>query len=267
MTSNSILSPSSKPVSTQAPGQDEQLRDTLASSHTGPVTRKRHRRFPLSEEVKIRCWTVLALGALWLLGKTTRKRYVGGDELVAHWQRGEQVILTFWHSRILLMPFPYRTYGGRNACIMNSIHRDGEIITRVIKRFGIKAVRGSSTRGWMGGLKGMLEAYRQGSDLIVVPDGPRGPRQQAKPGVLQLARATGAPIFPVTYGAAWKHTVRSWDRLLIPFPFSPVLYVVGQPIRVPPDASPELMEEKRQELEATLLAITDQADSSFTADR
>ena len=71
----------------------------------------------------------------------------------------------------------------------------------------------------------------------------------------------------MTYGAAWKHTVRSWDRLLIPFPFSPVLFVGGQPIRVPPDASAELMEEKRQELEATLLAITDQADSSFTADR
>ena len=228
---------------------------------------RRQRRFPLSEELKIRCWAALALAALWLLGKTTRKRHVGTEELLAHWQRGEQVILTFWHDRILLMAFPYRTYRGQKACVMNSIHRDGEIITRVLKHFGVRAVRGSSTRGWMSGLKGMLEAYRQGYDLLVVPDGPRGPRHQAKPGVLQLARATGAPIFPVTYGAARRTTARSWDRLLSPFPLSRVLYVIGRPIRVPTDASPELMEEKRKELEDTLLTITAQADESFRTAR
>jgi hypothetical protein len=225
------------------------------------------RHFPLSEELKIRAWTALALGALWLLGKTTRKRYISAEELLACWQRGEQVILTFWHGRILLMPFPYRTYRGQKACIMNSMHRDGEIITRVIQRFGVKAVRGSSTRGWMGGLKGMLEAYRQGYDLLVVPDGPRGPRYHVKPGVLQLARATGASVFPVSYGAAWKTTVRSWDRLLIPFPLSRVTYVIGRPIRVPADASPELIEEKRKELEDTLLTITAQADESFRTEQ
>ena len=235
---------------------------TLALSQRERERRPTNRqpRFPLVEELKIRCWTGLALGALWLLGKTTRKRYIGAEELFARWQRRDQVILAFWHNRLLLMLFPYR---GQKACIMNSAHRDGEIITRVIKRFGISAVRGSSTRGWLGGLKGMLEAYRRGYDLIVVPDGPRGPRYQAKAGVLQLARVTGAPIFPVTYGAQWKLTVRSWDRLLIPFPLSRVTYVVGRPILVPADASAEQMEEKRQELQESLLAITAQADESF----
>ncbi|MBI3798699.1 MAG: hypothetical protein HY268_17250, partial [Deltaproteobacteria bacterium] len=80
---------------------------------TGSGTRNRPRRFPVSEELKIRAWAALALGALWLLGKTTRKRYVGVEELLACWQRGEQVILTFWHGRILLMPFPYRIYRGQ----------------------------------------------------------------------------------------------------------------------------------------------------------
>jgi len=268
MTFNSTISPCSKSASGQSSWGEEQLHETpVPPSHTGPAQHRQQRRFPIGEELKIRCWTILALGALWLLGKTARKRYIGAEELLAHWQRGEQVILTFWHGRILLMPFPYRTYRGQKVCIMNSIHRDGEIITRVIKRFGVKAVRGSSTRGWMGGLKGMLEAYRQGYDLIVVPDGPRGPRHQVKPGVLQLARVTGAPIFPVTYGAAWKIMMRSWDRLLIPFPLSRVTYVIGQPIRIPTDASPELMEEKRKELEDTLLTLTAQADASFKAER
>jgi lysophospholipid acyltransferase (LPLAT)-like uncharacterized protein len=217
-------------------------------------------RFPLREELKIRGWTVLALGALRTLGLTIRKQYSGGEELLACWERHQQVILVFWHNRILFMPFPYQ---GRKACIMNSIHRDGEIITRVIKRFGINAVRGSSTRGWMGGLKGMLEAYRHGYDLIVVPDGPRGPRYRAKPGVLQLARATGAPIFPVTCSAAWKLTVPSWDQLMVPLPFSRVRYVAGSQILVPPDASPAQMEEKRQELEHSLIQITNEADRYF----
>lgn len=236
----------------------------MTSSSTTPLSSSQPPPFPWKEELKIRCWTALARGALWLLGKTTRKQHLGGEELLAYWDRREQTIFAFWHSRILLMLFPYR---GQKACIMNSIHRDGEIITRVIKHFGIGAVRGSSTRGWMGGLKGMLEAYRQGYDLIVVPDGPRGPRHQAKSGVLQLARATGAPIFPVTYSAAWKITVRSWDRLLIPLPLSRVLYVVGRPIFVPSDASSELIEEKRKELEKTLLAITAQADGYFSGEQ
>jgi lysophospholipid acyltransferase (LPLAT)-like uncharacterized protein len=233
----------------------------MTSNSTTRLSSRHTTRFSFGEEIKIRCWAALALCALWFLGKTTRKRFLNGDELFTRWQRGEQVILAFWHSRILLMPFPYR---GQKACIMNSIHRDGEIITRVIKRFGISAVRGSSTRGWMGGLKGMLEAYRQGYDLIVVPDGPRGPRWKAKSGVLQLARTTGAAIFPVTYGAAWHITVNSWDRLLIPFPFSRVTYVAGQPITVSADASPEMMELKRQELENSLLTITALADAACT---
>lgn len=216
--------------------------------------------FPPYEELKIRAWTALALGALWGLGKTVRIDYVGTHDLFAHWEAGGQVILAFWHNRMLLMPFPYR---GQKACIMNSIHRDGEIISRVIQHFGIVSVRGSSTRGWVGGLKGMIEAYQYGYDLIIVPDGPRGPRYQAKPGVLQLARATGAPVYPVTYGAAWHTTIGSWDRLLVPFPFSRVAYIVGQPISVPADASAELMETKRQELEMSLQTITAQADASF----
>lgn len=232
----------------------------MSSSSTKPRSDTRRRRFSFAEEIKIRCWATLARCALWVLGVTTRKQYVNGEELLTRWRRREQVILAFWHSRILLMPFPYR---GQKSCIMNSVHRDGEIITRVIKHFGIDAVRGSSTRGWMGGLKGMLDAYRQGYDLIVIPDGPRGPRHQAKSGVLQLARATGAPVFPVTYSAAWKTTVGSWDRLVIPFPFSRVLYAVGSPITVPVDASNETLESKRQELEVALITITEQADRYF----
>ncbi len=227
-----------------------------ASQRTNPFGKQP--RFSFGEEIKIRVWASLAFVFLWFLKVTTRKHYLGADDLVARWNRGEQVIMAFWHSRIVLMRFGYR---GPRACVMNSIHRDGEISTRVLKRFGIATVRGSSSRGWVGGLKGMAAAYRLGYDLIVVPDGPRGPCQRAKSGVLQLARVTGAPVYPTTYSAAWHTSIGSWDRLMLPFPFSRVVYVVGEPISVPADTTPEQMEQKRQELETCLCTITEQADA------
>ena len=158
------------------------------------------------------------------------------------------------------MRFAYR---GHKAVTLNSVHRDGEIVTRVLKRFGITAIRGSSSRGWVGGLKGMVAAYRLGYDLIVVPDGPRGPCDRVKSGILQMARVTGAPVYPTTYSAAWHIRIKSWDRLMIPFPFSRAVYMVGPPIFVPEDATPEQMEHKRQELEERLLTLTRQADAYF----
>ena len=81
--------------------------------------------------------------------------------------------------------------------------------------------------------------------------------------MLQLARVTGAPVYPTTYSAAWHTRVGSWDRLMIPFPFSRAVYVVGAPVSVPADATPEQMEQKRKELEERLNTITEQADAYF----
>ena len=90
-----------------------------------------------------------------LIGATSRPTFLGADELRARFADQEQVILAFWHGRMVMMPFGYL---GRRACIMNSRHRDGALISRAIERFGIEVVHGSSSRGWVGGLKGLLTA-------------------------------------------------------------------------------------------------------------
>jgi lysophospholipid acyltransferase (LPLAT)-like uncharacterized protein len=95
----------------------------------------------------------------------------------------------------------------------------------------------------------------------VVPDGPRGPRYVVKPGVIHLARATGAPIVPVTYAASRMRQLHSWDRLIIPLPFCRVLYVIGEPLRVPRDADDRDLEAMRCELEGRLNTITQAADA------
>jgi len=221
-----------------------------------PVRRRARRRpgAPLSfrDRLLISVAGTLLYVVLVLLGWTTRKRYLGAgvDELFARFTGTEPSILAFWHGRMVMMPWAYR---GRGACIMNSRHRDGRLISRAIRLLGIEVVRGSSTRGWVGGMRGLLAAHARGCDLVIVPDGPRGPRCRAKSGAIQLARATGAPIYPVAYAATRARVLsRSWDWLCIPLPGSRVTYVVGPPIRVARDASPLELEAARLALESSL---------------
>ena len=189
---------------------------------------------------------------------TTRASVENETEIFARFAAGDPVILSFWHGRLAMMPFVYR---GQGACIMNSRHRDGALVSRAIERLGIEVVHGSSTRGWVGGLKGLLAAHGRGLDIVVVPDGPKGPRCKAKPGVLQLARATGAPIYPIGYSASrYTFLSRSWDRLLIPKPFAHLYYVAGDSVRVPSAATAEELESARALLEQRLTEVTARAD-------
>jgi len=210
-------------------------------------------------------WLIMELGprlisgALWVLQLTVRIRFVRGDELLRRWANREQSIIAFWHNRAVLMPIPYR---GAKLCIMNSQSRDGEIATRAAARWGIHSVRGSASRGGAKGFLQLVRAYRDGYDLAVVPDGPRGPRYVAKVGVIQLARVTGAPIYPVTYAATRVRRLRNWDRLVLPLPFAHVVYIVGEPLHVPREATDEAIEALRAELETRLVAITREAEAT-----
>jgi len=216
------------------------------------------RRRELAWRLVVAIAPMLLSGALYLLAWTVRVRLVNTSELFARWARGDRIILAFWHNRVVMMPQQYR---GRKICIMNSQHRDGEIATRALSRWGIRSVRGSATRGGVAGFLRLVDAFRDGYDLAVVPDGPRGPRYRAKPGVVYLAKATGAPIFPISYAASWKKELRSWDRLIIPLPFARIVYVAGEPLTVPRDAGDDMAEALRKELEDRLNRATAEAET------
>jgi lysophospholipid acyltransferase (LPLAT)-like uncharacterized protein len=180
---------------------------------------------------------------------TGRAALVGPVDVGERIRRGGPCIFAFWHEHLLGMPLLYR---GGALHLLVSQHRDGEIATRAMERMGMAAIRGSSTRGWMGALRALLAALRSGSPVVVVPDGPRGPRQQAKLGPVQLARATGAEIVPLSFHARPELRARSWDRMLIPVPFGRLSFVQGESIRVAPDASRGEMERARVRLEEEL---------------
>ena len=149
------------------------------------------------------------------------------------------VIIAFWHNRTALMAYFYERYNyGRVALTFISRSRDGQFMTDVAARFGIRAVRGSSSRH---GTSAMLAAIRAARDrhvdLVITPDGPRGPRYRVQPGLIRLAQATQRPIVAVTYRLKWKWELRSWDRFHIPIPFSHCHLMTGEAVFVPADAS------------------------------
>lgn len=154
--------------------------------------------------------------AAWLIrvfGVILRLETRGGEIVDGLYREGKHVIIAFWHGRQLIMPLAYR---GSEAHILISQHRDGELINQIVTRFGLRSVRGSTTRGGVQALRQMIRLGRSGVDLAVTPDGPKGPREVVQLGVIQLAKVTGLPIVPLTFGCGKKKSsavgTGSWSR-------------------------------------------------------
>lgn len=172
----------------------------------------------------------LASGLIRAIRRSVRLRH-HGDARLREWEaRGEHFILAFWHRHMLLMPYAYRA--GRMT-VLSSHSRDGEMMVRTLARFGIDTSRGSTTRGGAAGLRSLLRKAAKGRDLGFTPDGPRGPAGIVKPGVLLAASASGLPIQPVALAATRDRRLGSWDRMVVPLPFSTVHFVYGEPFLVP----------------------------------
>jgi lysophospholipid acyltransferase (LPLAT)-like uncharacterized protein len=147
------------------------------------------------------------------IARTMRHETRGQEAVDALYREGGHAIIAFWHAQQLMIPIGYR---GTRAHVLISQHGDGEIIARIIARFGHGAVRGSSTRGGAKALRALIKLARSGQDVAVTPDGPKGPRHVAKLGVIQLAKVTGLPIVPVAFACSKKNSLRAgiatWSR-------------------------------------------------------
>lgn len=186
---------------------------------------------------------------------TMRITVVGRDILPGFAARGEGYIGAFWHGRILMFPF---LYPGKALHILVSQHRDGEIIANILSSFGFHLVRGSSTRGGHDAMREMLGLLRSDRDLGIAADGPRGPLEVLKPGAAQLGRLSGKAVIPISFSASFAIRFTSWDRFMLPLPFSRGVYFVGEPLRY---EKGEEMEDFRVRIENALLAATARADA------
>jgi lysophospholipid acyltransferase (LPLAT)-like uncharacterized protein len=224
-----------------------------------------HKRIIKSDTMRSTlCW--LAACYVRLIRATGRWHTEGGDHPAHYLTEGKPFIVAFWHQRLLMMPYTWRSVGGnRPFNMLISSHRDGEIISRTIARFDIKTIAGSTGKGKGGAaaLRQILKALKAGEVVGMTPDGPRGPRMRASDGIIQAARMAGVPIFPLTYSASNRKIIQSWDRFILPLPFSRGVFHWGDPIFVDRKLDDEGMEAKRIELENALTKLTQETDRSL----
>ena len=162
------------------------------------------------------------------------------------------VIVVLWHNRILFGAGCFPLALRRRAAVLISASRDGEYASRVVQHFGLRVVRGSSSRRGFRALRELTQCLEEGTSVVLAVDGPRGPRYQPHAGAVALAAACNVPIVPISINAVKRWELRSWDRTQIPKPFSRIRVVVGEPLRV------TVADEAAQEaLRAALMAVTD----------
>ncbi len=188
-----------------------------------------------------------------LLGSTWRSTEIHRERIERVHESGRPVVLAFWHGALLPLTFIDR---GRNIQVLTSMHRDGELISRVIAALGFGVVRGSSTRGSVRGLIKLIAKGRDGLDLGITPDGPKGPAESIKRGVFYVTERSGARLVPLGVAAARAKRLSSWDSFMVPLPFSRVAVVYGEPLEWDESAP---FEEKAALLEAALGRVNEEA--------
>jgi lysophospholipid acyltransferase (LPLAT)-like uncharacterized protein len=205
-------------------------------------------RYTLRQRIVLRIIIWLGYGIIRLIGPTLRVAvsYEDGAQTTLD-QR--PLIASFWHSCMIPATYIFRNMGIR---VMSSNSYDGEYMGRIIHKFGFVAVKGSSSRNAVRALLGLRRALEDGWTVAFTLDGPRGPRHKVKPGPVALARSSGLALtmFHAAVDRAW--VLNTWDRLMIPMPFSRVLVRVGKLIPVPEAATDEDVERYTAELQAAL---------------
>ncbi|NDJ26523.1 GTP-binding protein [Campylobacter sp. MIT 12-8780] len=164
----------------------------------------------------------------WLLFLTCKKSYIG--------QRLEYkpFVILFWHGRLALMPFAFRYFEHKQkkAFVVISQHKDGELITQNIELFGINTIRGSSSKGGANVLRKAFKVLEQNDDVVITPDGPRGPFRSISDGSVLIAQKKNLPIVLLNYEASRYWEFKSWDKMILPKPFSRIRYRISDPIDI-----------------------------------
>ncbi|MEQ1823763.1 MAG: lysophospholipid acyltransferase family protein [Fimbriimonadaceae bacterium] len=188
------------------------------------------------------------------IGRTLRLTAIGFEP---YENSGHAQIFCGWHGRSFIAANFLRN---RKAWVIVSHSRDGEMQTRIFKRFGFQVIRGSSGRGGERALVEAIRVLKANGEMAITPDGPRGPSEVVQGGVLLMSKKSGAWLVPVGLSARPCSYAKSWDRYMVPWLFSRAVFKFGDPIVVPPDADEDMLEAKRIELEEAINRIQAEAD-------
>lgn len=163
-----------------------------------------------------------------------------------------------WHNRLLIFPFVLRRFfSNRHGAALISASRDGDLLADAITRFGFDVVRGSSSRLGASAIFQLTDVLASGRDVVITPDGPRGPAYELGPGIILLAQKSGSAVLPVNmeYSSCWR--LKSWDRFILPRPFAKIRVIIGQPHRVRSTNTVADFEAERLRLQDAMMALVE----------
>ena len=196
----------------------------------------------------------LLFGLVYLWCMTLRSKNMNEEEENHFKNLTGPYILTLWHGRIFYLFYYLRRHP--DYFLLISPSEDGDLLARLARLMGYSVIRGSTYKKAVSAARSLIKVLRRNQRIIIIADGSRGPRCVAQPGSVQLAGITGAPIFPMTFGAKNKVILNSWDQFAIPLPFTRCTLNFSSPISLPPKSSEQIIEEKRLELENALNRIS-----------
>ena len=175
--------------------------------------------------------TTLAYYIVYFICRTLRVNSYFDESLFKYYKDGKNVIFAFWHRRLFYLAYYHKKrFPEKRVCVLVSKSRDGTMVGKVVKKIGVDYVQGSTSRGGAAGFKQLLQILQEGASAAITPDGPRGPRGVVQKGVISLARISKKPIIPICYHVNRFFMLKSWDKFIIPIPFSKVDIITGNPI-------------------------------------
>lgn len=217
---------------------------------------------PMSLRKNIHWWLVGHVGkfVFWLWSKSVRLTILGEDKYKALRDEGKAVVFLAWHGRIFIVPYFFRK---RNIMPLVSPSEDGEIPAQIMARWGYNILRGSGSHAIIRAWNVMKQELKDGGEVIIIPDGPKGPGRVMKMGGIKLAHETGAYLVPFSFSASRKKVLSSWDLFVIGKPFSRIVAIYGDPIAIDPSLDADGLEKERAHLEKIICALDVRADQYF----
>jgi len=202
---------------------------------------------------KLPVWAFFPVAVLLKCFKSCMRIQISGTE---HYLTGKPIVSVTWHNRLIFFPLMFPRRERKKSVALVSASRDGQYITDLLKHFGVKSIRGSTSRKAAAVLHEAIKCVKEGYNVSFTPDGPRGPKYKMGRGPIYLASMTGALIVPMSVNASDYWELKSWDRFQIPKPWARLTVIVGKGIAIPPDLDDEGIEKWRVIVEKSLMEMT-----------
>lgn len=196
------------------------------------------------------------------VGKTGTWQLHGVREFYKLWNKHHGVILVAWHGRALMLPFFWNHKKPLNALV--SLHRDGRMIAGLLEKFGLGTIGGSSNENASGAALELMRSLKNDTAICIIPDGPRGPRMHMTKSPVYYAQKTGKPLVGITYSVSKaKFINKSWDKMMVPLPFSKGIVKTTEPLFIPKDATAEQLAAYQAQIEDMLNTINYDCDNAM----